>query len=79
MTITTLTRKTALTGTGVLAALALAACGTMADNGDDGSASPAPDASSSSASTQSSAPASSRPPRPAAARPPARPTTPPTR
>ena len=35
MTITTLTRKTALTGTGVLAALALAACGTTADNGVD--------------------------------------------
>lgn len=51
MTITTLTRKTALTGTGVLAALALAACGTTADNGDDGSASPEPDASSAVAST----------------------------
>lgn len=48
MTITTLTRKTALTGTGVLAAVALAACGTTADNGDDGSASPEPDASASS-------------------------------
>ncbi|MCV7628606.1 PepSY domain-containing protein [Micrococcus luteus] len=75
MTITTLTRKTALTGTGVLAALALAACGTTADNGDDGSASPEVDApsavantpatdeasgsASSSASTQSSASASS--------------------
>ncbi|MFI7398711.1 PepSY domain-containing protein [Microbacterium sp. NPDC006705] len=51
MTITTLTRKTALTGTGVLAALALAACGTTADNGDDGSASPGVDASSSVANT----------------------------
>ncbi|UTT46187.1 PepSY domain-containing protein [Micrococcus luteus] len=51
MTITTLTRKTALTGTGVLVALALAACGTTADNGDDGSASPEPDASSAVAST----------------------------
>ncbi|MCV7500481.1 PepSY domain-containing protein [Micrococcus luteus] len=51
MTITTLTRKTALTGTGMLAALALAACGTTADNGDDGSASPEVDASSSLAST----------------------------
>ena len=46
MTITTLTRKTALTGTGMLAALALAACGTTSDNGDDGSASPGVDASS---------------------------------
>ncbi|MEZ7752604.1 PepSY domain-containing protein [Micrococcus luteus] len=45
MTITTLPRKTAPTGTAVLAALALAACGTTADNGDDGSASPEPDAS----------------------------------
>lgn len=45
MTITTLTRKTALTGTGVLVALALAACGTTSDNGDDGSASPGVDAS----------------------------------
>ncbi|WP_180537070.1 PepSY domain-containing protein [Micrococcus luteus] len=77
MTITTLTRKTALTGTGVLAALALAACGTTADN-DDGSASPEVDASSavastpatddasssasSTASTESSAPASSTAP-----------------
>ena len=51
MTITTLTRKTALTGTGVLAALALAACGTTADNGDDGSVSPEVDASSAVAST----------------------------
>ncbi|KWW42538.1 PepSY domain-containing protein [Micrococcus yunnanensis] len=51
MTITTLTRKTALTGTGALVALALAACGTTADNGDDGSASPEPDASSAVAST----------------------------
>ena len=51
MTITTLTRKTALTGTGMLAALALAACGTTSDNGDDGSASPEVDASSSLAST----------------------------
>lgn len=51
MTIATLTRKTALTGTGMLAALALTACGTMADNGDDGSASPEVDASSSVAST----------------------------
>ena len=51
MTITTLTRKTALTGTGVLAALALAACGTTSDNGDDGSASPGVDASSSVANT----------------------------
>lgn len=51
MTITTLTRKTALTGTGVLVALALAACGTTADNGDDGSASPEVDASSAVAST----------------------------
>ena len=51
MTITTLTRKTALTGTGMLAALALAACGTTADNGDDGSASPGVDASSAVAST----------------------------
>ena len=74
MTITTLTRKTALTGTGVLAAVALAACGTTADNGDDGSASPEVDApsavaktpatdeasgSASSASTESSASASS--------------------
>ncbi|MBU8650752.1 PepSY domain-containing protein [Micrococcus luteus] len=50
MTITTLTRKSALTGTAVLAALALAACGTTADN-DDGSASPEVDASSSLAST----------------------------
>ncbi|OFT26541.1 peptidase [Micrococcus sp. HMSC30C05] len=50
MTITTLTRKTALTGTGVLAALALAACGTTADNGDDGSVSPEVDASSAVAS-----------------------------
>ena len=48
MTITTLTRKTALTGTGVLAALALAACGTTADNG---SVSPEVDASSAVAST----------------------------
>lgn len=74
MTITTLTRKTALTGTGALVALALAACGTTADNGDDGSASPEVDApsavantpatdeasgSASSASTESSASASS--------------------
>lgn len=51
MTITTLTRKTALTGTGVLAALALAACGTTADNGDDGSAPPEADTSSAAAST----------------------------
>ena len=51
MTITTLTRKTALTGTGMLAALALAACGTTSDNGDDGSASPGVDASSAVAST----------------------------
>ena len=51
MTITTLTRKTALTGTGVLVALALAACGTTSDNGDDGSASPGVDASSSVANT----------------------------
>ena len=51
MTITTLTRKTALTGTGMLAALALAACGTTADNGDDGSVSPEVDASSAVAST----------------------------
>ncbi|KFC52813.1 hypothetical protein GY12_18415 [Micrococcus luteus] len=51
MTMTTLTRKTALTGTGVLAALALAACGTTVDNGDDGSASPEVDASSAVAST----------------------------
>lgn len=51
MTITTLTRKTALTGTGMLAALALAACGTTADNGDDGSASLEVDASSAVAST----------------------------
>ena len=51
MTITTLTRKAALTGTGVLAALALAACGTTAGNGDDGSASPEVDASSAVAST----------------------------
>ncbi|MDT1991313.1 PepSY domain-containing protein [Micrococcus luteus] len=51
MTITTLTRKTALTGTGALVALALAACGTTADNGDDGSASPRVDASSSVANT----------------------------
>ncbi|MCT2325288.1 peptidase, partial [Micrococcus luteus] len=50
MTITTLTRKSALTGTAVLAALALAACGTTADN-DDGSVSPGVDASSSVAST----------------------------
>ncbi|MGW9739050.1 putative membrane protein YkoI [Micrococcus sp. 140720015-1] len=78
MTITTLTRKTALIGTGVLAALALAACGTTADNGNDGSASPEVDASSavastpatddasssasSTASTESSAPASSTAP-----------------
>ncbi|WP_238693546.1 PepSY domain-containing protein [Micrococcus sp. HSID17245] len=47
MTITTLTRKAALTGTGVLAAVALAACGTTSDNGDDGSASPGVDASTS--------------------------------
>ena len=52
MTITTLTRKTALTGTGVLAALALAACGTTADNGDDGSVSPEVDASSAVAHTR---------------------------
>ncbi|WP_166795254.1 PepSY domain-containing protein [Micrococcus aloeverae] len=51
MTITTLTRKSALTGTGVLVALALAACGTTSDNGDDGSASPGVDASSSVANT----------------------------
>ena len=51
MTITTLTRKTALTGTGALVALALAACGTTADNGDDGSVSPEVDASSAVAST----------------------------
>lgn len=51
MTITTLRRKIVLTGTGVLAALALAACGTTADNGDDGSASPEVDASSAVAST----------------------------
>ncbi|QZY84615.1 PepSY domain-containing protein [Micrococcus luteus] len=51
MTITTLTRKTALTGTGVLAAVALAACGTTSDNGDEGSTSPGVDASSSVAST----------------------------
>ena len=51
MTITTLTRKTALTGTGMLAALALAACGTTSDNGDDGSASPGVDASTAVAST----------------------------
>ncbi|MGC5049601.1 PepSY domain-containing protein [Micrococcus porci] len=51
MTITTLTRKTAPTGTGVLAALALEACGTTADNGNDGSASPGGVASSAVAST----------------------------
>lgn len=51
MTITTLTRKTALTGTGALVALALAACGTTADNGDDGSASPEVDAPSAVAKT----------------------------
>ncbi|MBD4382389.1 peptidase, partial [Xanthomonas citri pv. citri] len=42
---------TALTGTGVLVSLALAACGTTSDNGDDGSASPGVDASSSVANT----------------------------